>query len=198
MAPEPYAYQKLVADQHQIRLLHVGAATTWHEEISCELTTVSLGDNPQFEALSYVWGNAQDTLPIQLEGGVFPVTRNLEAAIRRLRMKTEKRVIWIDQLCINQADIAEKSIQLALMPRIYKSCKEVILWLGEIEAVDEITVEDALTSEANVQGVAAAGLAVVQEFASGKHVHEISCFQLINESTIITSPDYAIGLKYHF
>ena len=61
-----------------------------------------------------------------------------------------ERVIWIDQLCINQADIVEKSSQVAMMPRIYKSCKEVILWLGEIEAVDEITVEDALTSETYV------------------------------------------------
>lgn len=143
MEPEPYAYQKLMADQ--IRILHVRAATTWHEEISCDLITVSLEDSPQFEALSYVWGDAKDTLSIQLKGGVLPVTRNLEAAIRRLRMKTEERVIWIDQLCINQANAAEKSIQVAMMPRIYKSCKEVILWLGEIEAVNEITVEDALT-----------------------------------------------------
>lgn len=145
MEPKPYAYQKLVEDQYQIRIPHIGAATTWHEEISCHLITVSLEDSPQFEALSYVWGDANDTLSIQLKGDFFPVTRNLEAAIRRLRMKTEERVIWIDQLCINQADAAEKSIQVAMMPRIYKSCKEVILWLGEIEAVNEITVEDALT-----------------------------------------------------
>ncbi len=145
MEPKHYAYQKLVEDQYQIRIPHIGAATTWHEEISCHLITVSLEDSPQFEALSYVWGDANDTLSIQLKGDFFPVTRNLEAAIRRLRMKTEERVIWIDQLCINQADAAEKSIQVAMMPRIYKSCKEVILWLGEIEAVNEITVEDALT-----------------------------------------------------
>ena len=47
-----------------------------------------------------------------------------------------------------------------------------------------------------MQGVAAAGLAIVQELASEKHVHEISCFQLINESTIITSPGYAIGVSH--
>ncbi|KAL9023969.1 MAG: hypothetical protein Q9196_006853 [Gyalolechia fulgens] len=174
MAPQPDVYQKLMADQYQIRILHVCAATTWHEKISCDLTTVSLEKSPQFEALSYVWGDTKDTLSIQLKGGYFPMTRNLEAAIRRLRMKTRDRVIWIDQLRINQADPVEKSIQLAMMPRIYKSCTQVILWLGEIEAVNEITVEDALTSETIVQGLAAAGMAIVQEFASEKHVHHAS------------------------
>ncbi len=47
-----------------------------------------------------------------------------------------------------------------------------------------------------MQGVAAAGMDIIQELASEKHVHEISCFQLINESKMITSPDYAIGVSH--
>jgi hypothetical protein len=145
--PKQYAYEDLATDKHQIRVLHVHAATTWHEEISCHLTLVSLGDNPQFQALSYVWGDPKDTNLVQLDGHVFPVTRNLEAAIRRLRKSTEDRVIWIDQLCINQANLDEKSAQVAIMPQIYMACSEVILWLGEIDVIDEITVEDAAANE---------------------------------------------------
>lgn len=140
---EQYVYKALEPAKRQIRVLHLKPATTWYEEISGKLAIISLDDSPQFEALSYVWGDPQDTAPVHLDGFVFQVTRNLEAAVRRLRKRAEERVIWIDQLCINQTDLDEKSIQVAIMPQIYQSCSEVVLWLGEIDTVDEITVEDA-------------------------------------------------------
>ncbi|KAF5530977.1 heterokaryon incompatibility protein [Fusarium mexicanum] len=38
--------------------------------------------------------------------------------------------IWIDQICINQADISEKGTQVQLMGRIYRECVLVHIWLG--------------------------------------------------------------------
>lgn len=52
------------------------------------------------------------------------------------------RVIWIDQICINQSDVEEKSHQVALMSHIYKYCKEVFLWLGEDGSLFGKTIED--------------------------------------------------------
>jgi Heterokaryon incompatibility protein (HET) len=38
--------------------------------------------------------------------------------------------LWIDAVCINQADLAEKSQQVAIMGEIYGDAKDVIVWLG--------------------------------------------------------------------
>jgi hypothetical protein len=35
--------------------------------------------------------------------------------------------MWVDALCINQADTDERSEQVALMGIIYESCQEVII-----------------------------------------------------------------------
>lgn len=77
-------YTPLSVERREIRvaLLHPGR---WSDEVSCELSTVSLDDGPVYEALSYVWGDPQDTVPIELNGHVFQATRNLRSALRRLR-----------------------------------------------------------------------------------------------------------------
>ena len=38
--------------------------------------------------------------------------------------------LWIDSLCINQNDIAERNAQVALMATIYASATSVVAWLG--------------------------------------------------------------------
>ncbi|KAH6706417.1 heterokaryon incompatibility protein-domain-containing protein [Leptodontidium sp. MPI-SDFR-AT-0119] len=39
--------------------------------------------------------------------------------------------IWVDALCINQADLAERAAQVQLMGRIYKSAHMVFAWVGK-------------------------------------------------------------------
>jgi hypothetical protein len=39
-------------------------------------------------------------------------------------------LIWIDAVCINQEDVAEKSSQVAMMDQIYSAAQNVIVWLG--------------------------------------------------------------------
>lgn len=81
----------------------------WSDGISCELSIVSLDENPVYEALSYVWGDPQDTVPIELNGHVFQATTNLRSALRRLRSASRTRTIWIDAICINQKDVKERT-----------------------------------------------------------------------------------------
>jgi len=38
---------------------------------------------------------------------------------------------WIDALCINQADVAEKNVQVPLMGRIYQGAVRVVAFLGQ-------------------------------------------------------------------
>jgi hypothetical protein len=41
------------------------------------------------------------------------------------------KLIWIDQICINQKDDNEKASQVELMANIYKGAKRVSAYLGQ-------------------------------------------------------------------
>ena len=56
---------------------------------------------------------------------------NLESALRHLRHESEELVIWVDALCINQKDLAEKNSQVQKMASVFRQAKMVICWLGE-------------------------------------------------------------------
>ncbi|TVY50871.1 Heterokaryon incompatibility protein 6,OR allele [Lachnellula cervina] len=38
--------------------------------------------------------------------------------------------VWIDALCVNQADTTERNHQVRLMAQIYRNAEEVLVWLG--------------------------------------------------------------------
>lgn len=84
----------------------------------------------RYEALSYVWGDPSDPQHIFFDGDVpFPVTRNLYAALRSLRLPHSGRRLWIDALCIDQGNYEEKNVQLGLMKRVYQQAEKVIAYL---------------------------------------------------------------------
>lgn len=71
-----------------------------------------------------------------LDGSPFRITYNLAAALKHLRatelFADEAALpIWIDAICINQADLAERSQQVAIMGSIYSGARCVLSWLGE-------------------------------------------------------------------
>ncbi|EJT69606.1 hypothetical protein GGTG_13222 [Gaeumannomyces tritici R3-111a-1] len=84
-----------------------------------------------YTALSYTWGpNVFDAL-VELDGYKRPVTAALERALRRFRRPDASLVMWIDQLCINQADEGEKEKQIPLMGRVYAQSSNTLVWLGD-------------------------------------------------------------------
>jgi hypothetical protein len=64
----------------QIRLLHLSA------DSSLSFKRVSLSDpaRPPFVALSYVWGDLNDTRPLNVSGQIIQATRNLHEILDRL------------------------------------------------------------------------------------------------------------------
>jgi hypothetical protein len=86
--------------------------------------------NQRYEALSYAWGDKALRKSMTLFGKHFPITQNLYEALQHVRSETSNRTIWVDAICINQADAPERTLQVSMMGDIYKCARRVINWLG--------------------------------------------------------------------
>lgn len=124
-----YNYQPLI-DDAEIRILTLQPGQ-WDAPIECQLRHSSLDKEPDYEALSYVWGDPTETRSISLNQHDFRITWNLEVALRYLRLENEPRTLWVDALCINQNSIPERNQQVRGIWRIYQSARKVVAWLGE-------------------------------------------------------------------
>lgn len=128
-----YQYRRLRANE--IRLLSI--LKTAGSGIECGLRNVSLDDEPNFTALSYTWDNQSCDNDIDiLDSGSrgkhqLKVSRNVLEALPYLAAHKPNQSWWIDAICINQADTAEKSSQIPLMGRVYTSAGGVTVWLGK-------------------------------------------------------------------
>ncbi|KAI1211005.1 heterokaryon incompatibility protein-domain-containing protein [Annulohypoxylon truncatum] len=128
-----YVYDPLPDGKH-IRLLelHPGSGD---DPLSGTLRSVSLADSAygRFDALSYVWGDMHrpGAATIALGSGQnLRIAPNLTDALRQLRHSKRSRVIWVDAICINQQDDAERAQQVPFMAEIYTHCHSVLVWLG--------------------------------------------------------------------
>ncbi|CEJ81587.1 hypothetical protein VHEMI01707 [[Torrubiella] hemipterigena] len=108
--------------------------------ISLQYASLLDPNHLSYEALSYCWGDADnDANVIQLVNPDFsdksveiPVRANLYSALKQLR-STAQRVLWIDLICINQADLEERAMQVGLMGEIFAFAKSVKVWIGEAD-----------------------------------------------------------------
>lgn len=110
-----YKYQPL--RRGQIRVLQILNSAT-----IC-MTHVDLGDSSpsrKYAALSYTWGASTETFPLECDKQNLPVRANLLHALSQLQHLVETP-LWIDAICINQADEEEKLSQIQMMKDIYKS-----------------------------------------------------------------------------
>ncbi|KAF2735195.1 heterokaryon incompatibility protein [Polyplosphaeria fusca] len=131
--PTTYDYKPLESSEH-IRLIQILDGNTpqpnyriVHKEIPPK------GSQPDFEAVSYTWGNQERVASLHLDGdsGQIGLTKNLSQALSYLTRRSTTGYLWIDQICIKQDDDSkEKSQQIRLMARIYKVARRVIIWLG--------------------------------------------------------------------
>jgi len=141
-----YCYSPLPSEHDTIHLLHLMPNEDETAPIQCQLFKYPLQrlDNRihLYEALSYVWGDPCNTLPIFVEEHSFPVMVNLHAALSRLRDQFLQRIIWVDAICINQNNEKEKSQQIQLMAGIYSKASRVIVWLGEETPDSERALEE--------------------------------------------------------
>ncbi|GKT45365.1 heterokaryon incompatibility protein 6, OR allele [Colletotrichum spaethianum] len=125
----------LSQDRREIRLVRLrplpGLELKTDNKISLEIRHVSLDDDDvTYSALSYVWGDAGDTLTVDIDGVSFAVTRNLHAALQQLARNGVDSWLWIDAVCIAQANLGEKGWQINAMRNIFSGAEMVYMWLG--------------------------------------------------------------------
>ncbi|KAH0496015.1 hypothetical protein TgHK011_009536 [Trichoderma gracile] len=105
----------------------------------------------KYHALSYTWGPPVFSHSLQVLGddklddgnahripkpssSIIRITENLYAALRSLRKPDETLVLWVDAVCINQENIAERNSQVAHFPKTYAGAQSVLVWLGPDDA----------------------------------------------------------------
>ncbi|OAG13982.1 HET-domain-containing protein, partial [Alternaria alternata] len=134
--------------------LHPGG---FDDDIYCTIYHANILEKlPQTEytALSYVWGDAKHTKPIQLGYHQIPtITKNLEKALRHLRDRASERILWVDAICINQSDEEEKLSQVQSMGDVYRNAVEVRIWLGSLKDVQEEANDEQFPNELQALGI---------------------------------------------
>jgi hypothetical protein len=96
------------------------------------------GRHSRYSTLSYCAGSRNKVAKILVNGLLFNAFENLEHALNCARSywsqksqnDPEHLLIWVDQVCINQADNREKSLQVAMMREIFQGCGQVFACLS--------------------------------------------------------------------
>jgi cation transport regulator ChaB/uncharacterized coiled-coil protein SlyX len=155
----PFIYSQIPKDQPLVRILALKKSTREDDPIECRLISLDLNDIQQihvshrpehdFTPLSYTWGDFTHTKAIYIQGAHLYVTTQLHRAmtcLRKLGSNLSKEEThsnrsweqdsgesfwWIDAICVNQQDLDERSHQVSLMTRLYRSAKLVHVWLGD-------------------------------------------------------------------
>ncbi|KAI0444708.1 HET-domain-containing protein [Xylaria telfairii] len=129
-----YLYEPLGAEDG-VRLIALYPATNDEDPLSCSIIQCRRSEQiAEYSAISYAWGDPEFSrnLEIRCDGDTsyMRITFNVDCLLRRLRAFHVTEYLWIDAICLNQADEGEKAQQIPVMGRIFGEAKVVHIWLG--------------------------------------------------------------------
>ncbi|KAK0932894.1 hypothetical protein LTR29_015527 [Friedmanniomyces endolithicus] len=131
--PMDNAYQYKTLAERDIRLAQI-LRESGQDEIRIDILHVPLESAPAFAAVSYTWGNNIEPATVSISGGLWlPTTARVLEVLYRIQPGSEDddSLIWIDQLCIDQHDDAEKSQQIRLMRHSYSKATHTFIVLSQ-------------------------------------------------------------------
>ncbi|KAK1094459.1 hypothetical protein LTR48_000334 [Friedmanniomyces endolithicus] len=142
--PLDNAYQYNPLAEHAIRLVRLCPVPTddqaqilresGQDYIRIDILHVQLESAPAFTAVSYTWGDTPEPAKVSISGGLWlPTTARVLDVLYRIQPGPEDddSLIWIDQLCIDQQNDAEKSQQIRLMRHIYSKATRTFVVLSQ-------------------------------------------------------------------
>lgn len=157
------SYSKL--RRREIRVFTLGPGYP-QDDLAGILDTAPFGPEqglaPDFEALSYTWGDMSEPGSVTMvtrgdpptepvPATVVKISRNLVDALRHLRLPSRPRTMWIDSICINQDDLSERAEQVQLMGEIYARARRVTVWLGPGSHNTQLAVRTIRSLAAHVE-----------------------------------------------
>lgn len=86
-----------------------------------------------YACLSYTWGDPTKTATVIANGCEIQVPTNLESCLQAMQKRLmfgARFKVWIDAICINQKDVAERGRQIGKMRELYSVAWSVVIWLG--------------------------------------------------------------------
>ena len=144
---DKFEYSPLNPERKEIRLLTfedetVAGTADETAPLRCAVSIVSPFDVPKvsYNAISYCWGERPPLKTIILNGKEAMVPLSAIGALRTVCHPIHGRrnlPVWIDAICINQADNEEKRHQVAMMGEVYENASEVLICLGDEDSTTE-------------------------------------------------------------
>ncbi|KAF6815479.1 heterokaryon incompatibility protein het-6-like protein [Colletotrichum plurivorum] len=134
-AEEPTVYPSRL-QRNEFRVLCLSPVRDVGCPVHLHLETYTDEHHPEYETVSYTWGGENgDSAPSKpvYVGAYWDVlwqTRNCWEMLRYLRPRRGVRTVWVDAICINQADLQERQEQVAKMGLIYERAFRVVVYLG--------------------------------------------------------------------
>ncbi|TGO41894.1 hypothetical protein BHYA_0015g00570 [Botrytis hyacinthi] len=116
MANNRYQYKPLT-EHDSIRLLALLPSADSTADIRCDLLTTTLSREHR------------------------DVFTNLDSALRDIRDPLRKQYLWIDAICINQANSPEKNKQVIQMAKVYQIARKTNIYLGEPTEASTLLLE---------------------------------------------------------
>lgn len=125
-----FRHERLNLSGEFMRLLQIQGGTK-KDMISLRITQYAMHRRPSYAAISYTWGShGSETRLIRVNGRPFRIRVNLWNLLYHLRQRGESRFLWVDALCIDQANVEERNVHVQFMAKIYRICERAIVWLG--------------------------------------------------------------------
>jgi hypothetical protein len=108
------------------------------DSISGTLGTFEHKSAPEYIAQSYVCGEGECDFKITVNGGAHYIQPNLSIALRQTKRALrslgsgeESNLLWIDAICIDQSNVAEREAQIRFMEHIYRGATATLISLGK-------------------------------------------------------------------
>ena len=83
-----------------------------------------------YNALSYAWGDPARAVTVKCvddgSEGKFGIGASLAEELISFRLTDDTCRIWVDALCINQADLAERQSQVRMMGTVFGEAEHVL------------------------------------------------------------------------
>lgn len=128
----------------EIRLLCL-SGEFWELEIGGKLVPIHIDELPNYECISYRWGDSTEEKTMSLDGRKLKISPSVYNILRHRRAFFSNQLIWIDSIYINQDDPIEKFHQVRTMHIIYTKAAQVTVCLGD-SLVTRLTFSQELNS----------------------------------------------------